>query len=294
MQNVYSMDTIEDLVAYLLNKPDTDKFRQTLLTEFDRLFTYSNSAEWNQLVRICEALRIIGWGEREPVEAICEKWINGSYYSQLRTKTFAAIPASERRWARQGDTFVLDEGSDRHDYGIEALASQRNPLPKNPVRFIRSGNYQLSVQPLVDCLQVLRTRLDQHMRQEEYGDDFGYLGIHCNFSHHDDPSPSMRYEYFHAEEDVPEGLTTGYYIRPRLHFGRLDRKKGQLKLEVTRHYTRAEGELPLNEQKELFAQDLLEIVGVLAQKLKKKKVQYRIELLEADLLDLLTQWQRED
>ncbi|RKN84307.1 hypothetical protein [Paenibacillus ginsengarvi] len=290
LNEIYQTETLEQLSAFIQEASSQDRLRQALFAEFDRYAAYANIQEWNRLVRLCEALRITGWGEREPVEAIAEKWINGSYYSGLRTRTFDVVEGSSRGWSKQGNTFVLDDRRDPTDYGIPAIATQRNPLPKNPVRLVGSGNYQQSAQPFVDSLEELRAKLDRDMRQEVYGESFGYLGVCCWFSHHDDPSPSVRYEYFHSEEDVPAGFAGEFYIRPRLEFGKLAKRGGLLKLEVTRHFTRQEGELPLEKQKELFKRELLEIVAVLDGKLRKKKLPYRTDLLREDLTAVLAGW----
>jgi hypothetical protein len=49
---------------------DAGGARQALLTEYQRLFTYRNIVEWNALVRVCEALALLGWGDAEPAEAL--------------------------------------------------------------------------------------------------------------------------------------------------------------------------------------------------------------------------------
>ncbi len=289
MYNIYELDSIEQLEAFIQSGEfPAETLRQAWLEEYHRLFHYTNILEWNKLVRICEALHIVGWGDIEPVEAIAQKWINGSYYTKLADRTFHTKQDSHKGWNKHRDSFVLDGGSDQTYHGISQFASQRNPLPKNPLRFISSGNFQQSAQPFIDSLEELRDRLDQEMRQAEYGSDFSYLGIHCMFSHHDDPSPSVQYEYFHEESDVPPNFEAAYYIRPRYVIGKLAKRKGELKLEITRYYTRAEGELPLIDQKELFKQDLLYMVDVLEEKLKKKR--YRTDLLKQDLLATLKTW----
>jgi len=100
----------------------------------------------------------------------------------------------------------------------------------------------------------------------------------------------MRYEYFHTEEDVPPHFAESYYIRPRLQTSKLAKRNGQLKIEFTRHFTRHEGELAVETLKELFKQDLLEMVAILEEKLKKKKLSYRTDLLRQDLEAVLAQW----
>lgn len=61
-------------------------------------------------------------------------------------------------------------------------------------------------------------------------------------------------------------------------------------MEITRHFTRAEGELPMEEQQKLFQVDLLHIIDVLEEKLRKKKLNYRVDLLKEDAEQILDQW----
>ncbi|SFF28774.1 hypothetical protein SAMN04487969_12335 [Paenibacillus algorifonticola] len=289
--SIYETETLEQLTEVIQTAPVMDDLREQLIAEYRRLFHYANIKQWNELVRVCEALAITGWGaSMTPVEAVAEKWINGSYYTELRTRTFEQIKGSCKGWSKQQDSFIIHDGSDNTDYGIAAFASQRNLLPKNPLRLVRSGNYQLSAKPFIDSLSELRRALDEHMRQELYGDSFSYIGIYCFFSHHDDAERTLQYEYFHEQDDVPDGFEHGYYIKPKFAVGKLASRKGELKLEVTRHFTRAEGELPLSEQQQLFKADMLVIVDLLEEKLRKKKLSYRVDLLRQDLIDILEKW----
>ncbi len=72
--------------------------------------------------------------------------------------------------------------------------------------------------------------------------------------------------------------------------GRLVKRKGELKLEITRYFTKAFGYLPLNEQKQIIATDLLEMVDVLKMKLEKKKIKYDCDLLKSDIQQILDKW----
>lgn len=291
IKSIVATDTLEELTKQIQATPHVDELRTLLIAEYHRLFHYTNIIEWNELVRVCEALAITGWGQdMTPVEAIAEKWINGAYYTELRTRTFQQLEGSTQRWSTHKDSYVITEGNDRTNYGIPSLASQRNQLLKNPLRLVRSGNYQRSVQPFIDRLSSLRRQLDEHMRPELYGDSFSYLGISCYFSHHDEVEPSLRYEYFHETSDVPEGFEQGYFIRPKYDVGKLANRKGELKLEITRHFTRAEGELPLDEQQKLFQVDLLHMIDVLEEKLRRKKLNYRVDLLRQDAEQILERW----
>ena len=298
MNEIYKLETIDELKKYI-NAVSVDKLRTSLLTEFNQLVNYKNIKEWNELVRVCEALSITGWGNNEPFEATADKWVNGAFYTELRNKFFEQKLEWSKQWSKQKETFVIYEpDADKTDYGISTFASQRNKLAKSPIRWSRSGNYQSSVQPLVDSLEILRNKIVRETRPELYGDAFSYIGIKLNFSHHDDESPSIRYEYFYDENDVPEELkgtknpggTPAYYIRPRLDIGKLSTKSDELKLVVTRHFTKAFGYLDLSEQKEILLSDFLEIIDILAGKLKKKKINYNTELLKQDTTKIFSEW----
>ncbi|MDC3379142.1 hypothetical protein OAX78_02555 [Planctomycetota bacterium] len=200
MQQVLALDSLDDVRALLASRSEV-RARKTLLTAFARFVDYRNAREWNDLVRLCEALAIVGWGEREPVEATCARWVNGAFYTQLSDRLFQQRYLSAR-WLNHQGTFVLDPSHrvyyaspdrpshpalssaefaaahptvDRTDCGVSALASQRNPLPKNPLRLTRAGNYDRAFGPIVKALADLRGRLDRELRPEHYGGDFGYL-----------------------------------------------------------------------------------------------------------------------
>ncbi len=293
---MYECETIDELKTYIETQPNTE-LRTALLNEFDKLENYKNIMEWNKLVHICEALAILGWGEREALEAIAHKWINGSYYTRISNSYFEY--KVEQGWKKQKETFVLDqEGADKTDYGISKFASQRNKLPKSPIRWIRSGNYQKSLQPFIDSLEELAEKMIREIRPELYGDDFSHIRFNLYFSHHDDKSPSVRYEYFHSEDDVPNDMkgTTNpggmpaYVIRPKFKIGRLATKENELRLLVTRYYTRKFGYLELNQQKQILKEDFFEVIDVLADKLKKKRIQYNTELLKSDINNMFQTW----
>lgn len=155
MEDLFGELTIDDVVAWCARRPAASA---ALLAEFERYRDYRSAADWNRLVRVCEALAVVGWGEKTPIEARAERWVNGSMYTALRDQHFTAI--DERGWARRGTTFVLDDNPGPADPDVTVLESQRIPLAKNPFRFTRSGNYQREAQPFVDELAALRTILD--------------------------------------------------------------------------------------------------------------------------------------
>jgi len=290
-------EPIDALRARIGNEP-ADRVRVLLLAEYDRLLRYRNIAEWNELVRVCEALAIVGWGEREPVEALAERWVNGAWYTTLRTREFVKLSGhgntadnTESEWSKQAKSFVLRGGEDTHDHGIVRFASQRLPLPKNPLRLAqRVANHQKSAAAFVEALSSLRRRLDRELAGDRYGEGFDYVGIACTFSNHDDEHETVRGEFFHDAKDVPKNFKGRYYVRPRLDFGKLTQQNGLWHWRVDRRFTRAEGEQPLPVQKQLFREDLFAIVSTLGQRLAKKKLRYDVERLRGELEQLLESW----
>lgn len=288
INTLYKLKTIEDLDNYL-NSLDINTARNELISEFDRLYDYKNIIEWNKLVRVCESLAIAGWGDREPLEAYAETWLNGAYYSYISNQYFEQ--KSCKRWSKRGDSYILDDQTDANNYGIKTLAFQRNPLPKCPFRITRIiSNAQQSVKPIIEELTLLYDHLIKELRPQLYGSSFSYLVAIISFSNHDDEHKTVRFEYFHSENDISTDVKCKYYIRPRLEIGRLAKRKGELKLEITRYFTKAFGYLPLNEQKQIIATDLLEMVDILRMKLEKKKIKYDCDLLKSDIQQILDKW----
>ena len=287
MTEIYNINDLDELSIFLRGM-DKEQARIWLLNQFDNLYHYKNIKEWNELVRICEVLRIIGWGDREPLEAKVERWINGSFYTSLMNKYFEV--KSEQGWRKLKDSYVLENGDDITYYSGYKFQSQRNLLPKSPFRWIKSANYQKSVQPLYDSLDSLKEMMIHELQPEKYGEKFSYIGIYMSFSNHDDEYVTVRSEYFHSEDDVPKGFEGKYYIRPKYKFGRIVNQNGTYHIKVERYFSRKFGELPLCEQKKIVSTDFLYYMQYVSDKLRKKKIEYNSNLLKSDLERILTKW----
>lgn len=301
-------DTLDALEAGLAGV-DPEVAREALLDAFFALVEYENVAEWNRLVRVCEALAIVGWGEVEAVDARAARWLNGRPYTDLMNRAFEKRFLSAG-WSEMGSTFVLGETDrfyyasperpdrpqldtaayaaarptvDRVDHGVSKLASQRNPLARNPLRLTRSGRFYPAFEPLVDALLGLRHRLDRETRPERYGPGFGYLGILYAFSY-------PLEQYYHREEDVPAEPEGRTFVRERLALGRLAKAKGELRMTVTRYVPPALAERSLADQKREVADDLRALLDTLEARLKKRKADYDVPALRADLDAILDGW----
>lgn len=309
LDTILKSETLEQLKQRLL-QAGHEAIRPELLREFFSLVEYRNARQWNRLVRVCEALAIVGWGECEPVEASADKWIDGQYFTKLSNAQF-----EERYlcagWRRAGDSFLVDGGgccyhaskdrserskmdwkqcldnlppADLKNYGVRVLERQRNPLPKNPIRISRYiSNQYPTFDPLTKEINRLRKELDRRLRPAAYGENFGYLGIACSFSF-------KLSDYFHDESDVPPGFKERYWIRPRVKIGRLSKCKGELRLVAQRHFPAAFAELPFTQQKQQFSDDLLEIIDAFAVRLRAKKIAYDMDMLRNDVVKILKKW----
>lgn len=309
--DIDALERIDDLdeLAVRLADEDASSARSALHEAFFSLVEYENAAEWNRLVRVCEALAIVGWGDVEPVDARAERWLNGRPYTDLMTRAFEKRFLSAG-WSRMGDTFVLGEQDrfyyaspelperpkrdtneyarahpdvDRADHGVAALATQRNLLARNPIRVTRSGAYFDAFAPHVEALVALRHRLDRETRPEAYGPGFGYLGVLYAFSY-------PLEQYYFREEDVPDSPRGRTFVRERLALGRLAKAKGELRLTVTRYVPPDAAGRPLDAFKAEVADDLRSLLDTLAARLAKRKADYDVDAVRADLEAVLASW----
>ena len=285
MKELLALASVEELRIWAVEN-GSDAARRGLIAEFERLLEYRNAEEWNRLVRVCEALALVGWGDVAPVEAIADRWINGAMYTKLMAADFS--DQGEQRWIVRDGLQVMEAAELHAGGGLERLDSQRIRLPKNPVRLVRSGNLQLEARPFGEQAKRLRSILDRDLAHD-YGPGFGYLGVTLNFSYAD-AGLGLASEYFHDEADVIERDGVSSFVRPRLDVGRVASRKGETVLMFTRHYTSAEGALPLAVQCAGLAEDLGEILEIAATKLRRKAPEYEFDRLRADVDRVLAEW----
>jgi hypothetical protein len=289
MKDLYNCTSLDDIKSWL--KKDDAKQSEFLLGEFTRLQNYQNAVEWNQLVLVCEAITMSGWGDLEPVEAYCGKGMSGSWETSLMNAEWKKLPGSWRDWSKSGNSFVVYQGADNKNYGVEKLNSQRNELPVNPFKIGRFiSNCQMSVMPFVAEVASLQASLETEMQPQLYGSGFYYAKINTNFSAHDWPGHvSVQSQYFHHEADIPADVDKAY-VEPHLKFGKLSTRRNRLCWAVDLYYTRAWGELTLAQQKQSLVDDLLIIFAELDARLTKKKVNYNIKLAIEHACIIINQW----
>jgi hypothetical protein len=295
MNDLYHCKTLEELHLWLST---AGQGKATwLLSELDRLINYQNAIEWNQLVLVCEAIAVHGWllppfDQRTPVEAVCYKGMSGSFETALKTTSWEKQAGSWRDWSKKENSFVIYNGTDKTNYGIEKLNSQRNHLPTNPFKIAQwIANCQETVRPFVQEISRLRALLEANMQSSVYGDTFYYTDIRCSFSNHDDEHETVRTEYFHDENDVPQDCESSYVrVVPHIDYGKLSTRKDRLCWRVELYFTRAWGELPLAQQKALFAQDLRLVFAEFEARILKKKITYQAKQAVYDADKIIVKW----
>lgn len=290
MQEIFDAPGPEDLLV-VLAPLDPEPVRAAMLAEVDRLVDYADAAEWDRLVRACETLAVVGWGERPGLEALAERWVNGRWYSALKLADFT-VAGGEREWDQRGGLLVpegsVPPGGEPGEGARSSLSSQRIHLPKNPLRIVRSGNAQRDAEPFLAEAERLRGMLDRALAVD-LGPGFGYLGLTLALSHAD-AGPGLATEYVLSEDELVEKPDVRSFVRPRLDVGRLGKRQGETVLLVTRHFTTAEGSAPLAEQRAGLAADLREVVGILGAKLRSKAPEYRVGELAEKLDEVIEEW----
>lgn len=254
IQKVYEIEDLGQLKDYLSEFADTDGLRAELFSDFLACANYRNATEWNRAVRLCECLAIVGWGDREPLEAIRGAYFNGKPNTYFINRD-AKPRFQDAVWSKRKDGMAIDYSlTARHespdglpcedslpenvagDVQNVILKSQRNWIPKNPI-FITRGlaNCYENSRPLIDSLEnELKPELNRHMRPELYGTAIDRIEINCSFSFYD--NYHCKTNYIIADESLklkpkdfyPVLLTMfsekeiedkGYYLRNRYTYG---------------------------------------------------------------------------
>lgn len=202
LERIYEIESLAELEIFL-RAWDQILIRERLLGEFDRYAFYKNASEWNKAVKICECLAIVGWGERERLEALRGKFYNGyamTYFLNAHgDPRFVEAMWSKRKTGltmQDGDTF-FHESPDTAGKTLArhvkeeildlTLNSQRNWIAKNPIRITRaiSNCYENSRAVIESLFKDLQPALNAKMRPKIYGCAINYIKSECAFSFDD-------------------------------------------------------------------------------------------------------------
>lgn len=319
---IYEIDDLRKLRECLFGVCDREKIREYLFGELMKYVRYCNAEEWNRAVRLCECLSIVGWGEREPVEAIRSVYFNGN------PNTFFVNSNGEPRfldavWSKRKDGMAIDFGlstfhkspelptleyiSPEYVIGeIQAvnLNSQRTWIPKNPI-FITRGlaNCYENSKSMINSLENdLKPLLNKRMRPDLYGNAINRIIINCSFSFYDnyhcktnyiiaDDSLKLKQSDFYpmlltmfTEKEIEDN---GYFLRNRFSYGPFKSDTGTARIAIV--FEKEFSEQSPFRQKQVLSEYLLHAVSRCAKRLCKK-IDYDFELMISDLSAVLHDW----
>ncbi|MCM1067041.1 MAG: hypothetical protein NC418_05640 [Muribaculaceae bacterium] len=319
---IFEIADLAELREYLSYRQDKDELRRQLYSAFLKHSQYRNAREWNAAVRICEALAIVGWGEHEPLEAIRGVYFNGNPSTYFINR-YAKPRYFDAVWSKRKDGFAIDyELSFWHGSSDEPLAepirlpdhpcqvqdtqlrSQRNWIPKNPIRIVRGlANCYESSKPLINSIETrLIPELNRAMRPELYGTDIDTIIINISFSFYDndhcktnyiiaDESLKLKKKDFYpkllerySEKEIDDN---GYYLRNRFTYGPFRTDTGTARVAIV--FEKEFSQLTVQAQKHTFATYLIQAVEQVSKRLERK-ISYNFPLMLSDLKSILDFW----
>jgi hypothetical protein len=292
---LYQDFTLSELESFLKGFQEAE-LRKTLLHLFRKYQHYHNLTEWNRVVRICESLAIIGWGEEEGVEALYFTYINCNPYT-----CFADYSDKERiqsaNWSKSKSGYTLKPGQVyrfnepnekaekvqdiQTDIQSGKFLTQRNWLPGNPVKlrlFVQNALPELEWirDKVVQCRAFLNARLSGH----SYGKSLNYIHMRYHIS-----SEFTLYELTDSPGQKYAGKTV---LTPKFVPGRFNPKTGIFPIDY--YMPKAFGALQESEQLQQLKQDMLEMVDLAMEKLQKKCSGFDFMQMRKDLERCLGEW----
>ena len=317
LKRIYEIENLAELEIFL-RAWDQILIRERLLGEFDRYAFYKNASEWNKAVKICECLAIVGWGERESLEALRGKFYNGqpaTYFLNAHGEPrFVEAYWSKRKTGltmQDGDT-IFHTGPDaagktlarpvKEDILDLKLNSQRNWIAKNPVRITRaiSNCYESSRAVIESLFEKLQPALNAKMRPKIYGSTINYIKLECAFSFDDEHcrtnyiiapdkpriSSQRAWELLCEMMSEEERRAGGYYLRNRFEYSPFRKNTGKTSALI--HFEREFSGLAPMEQKRKMGEYFLTALRQIAQ--KQSKLEYDFAAMIEDFSKILSEW----
>ncbi|ATA68368.1 hypothetical protein CGC48_06850 [Capnocytophaga cynodegmi] len=72
LDKILKINELHKIEEFLVSSENQIKLREQLQHAFLKFSHYQNATEWNTVVRICECLAIIGWGD---FKQILKSWL---------------------------------------------------------------------------------------------------------------------------------------------------------------------------------------------------------------------------
>lgn len=322
INKIFEISGLDELGEYLSAVADREAMRASLYAGFLKYSQYCNVAEWNASVRICEALAIIGWGTHEPLEAVRGSWFNGNPETYYLTRD-AKCRCNDAVWSKRKTGYAIDYdlsfyhgspdnplpepmriGRREAEPQDIPLCSQRNWIPKNPIRIIRGlANCYEGSRPVIESIEnELQPALNRGMRPGLYGSAINQIVIDLSFSFYD--NCHCKTNYIIADESLklkkadfyPKLLEmysakeiddNGYYLRNRFSYGAFRKDTGTVRVHIV--LEREFSQLPVAEQKRLLSGYMIHAAEQLANRLLRK-IDYDFPLMLSDFKSILSAW----
>ena len=294
--------------SYLKTFDNQDELRENLFNEFLIYADYKNAGDWNKGVRLCECLAIIGWGNKEPLQAIRGQFVNGSPTTCLQDK-YGNLHFVDAMWSKRKLGVTMEMGRTSYFQSLNQntnqetilrayptveeiqdvkLLTQRNWIAKAPIHIQQwlSNCYKNSKFIANELRETLCPLIDNNMRPEIYGNSIQFIRINvylsysnCNYYITDD----------HAEPLSEEQQEYPFFLQesPRFKYGNFMKKTGMAYIDL--FLEKEFSDLSQDEQRDKLAEYFLIAIKTFAQKYQKK-LNYPFDVMIEDFEKVLNLW----
>ena len=320
MKDLFELESLKDLEKQVLAY-DESKLRKFLFSEFEKYVDYKNVDDWNKVVRVCECLAIIGWGDREAVQAVLGKFFNGNPETKFCNR-YSDSRFVDAIWSKRKDGFTMEQSRTSYhfspdfpeketllwDYPVveeiqnKKLVKQRNWISKNPILIYEGGHSFPNSKLIASSIGNLFKLLNVKMNAEAYGRTINRILITPSFSSEGsntiiaDSSVKVTHTMDLHQEllkmySKAEITSNHYYLRHRYTIGNFSKTTGYLKAKL--QFDQQFSELPVVEQFDDFIKHLSILIEKISDKLIKKKLDYDFDLMQQDFKKILNEWKEE-
>ena len=320
IDHIFEIKSLDALAKYV-QAPPPRRTQQQLARLLLKNVLYCDVTQWNRVVRVCEALSIVGWGELEPVQAVRDKYFNGFPWTMLVNR-FGDRRYVEAMWSKRRDGYVIDRdsvvlhGSDdlpgslsQQSFVVSrepqdaVLAVQQNWISRSPIWIGQTvTNCYDSSKEFVTSVMSLSDRLLHEMRPEAYGQTIDQL---CFYFHTSYRGPGCATNYVIRGDEkmlndadsqrklrklysAGEIKTMRYKLVPRYLFRPFRAAAGQMNISI--HLTKEFSEQSTRSQMLEFAELLLTAIGEVVARLRKKRLVYDLDTMQKDADRIIRAW----
>jgi hypothetical protein len=270
LEDLTPFSELDSLRHWVASQHDQQALRERLWQRFRDLVEYEDADDWSEAVALCEVMAIVGWGDRERVDAISH--FNGDCWdTYFRTET-GGYRYRHGKWRKNKAGWLLFNpeyhfskdlpdrparswrdyaGADFPILDREHLPSQRNYTKQVPIVMGLIGGGDSCSETVWGMKRQLDALLRVHMTPQAYGEplEFLYFTLKCSLP----GSPSGR------------GLKIGSY------------RSKQRAFYCDLHFDRSFASRPVSQRIDYFEANLNEAVKALREKFHEKRLAYDFE-----------------